>query len=244
MYKIAICDDDRDYRKNIQQIITQEGVIENRELSFHEYDSGEALLKEAALLHHLIFVDIRMPGMDGNKTAELLRKSNDKAVLVYCSGFFEPTPEGINIGQPFRYILKDMYSNNLKKEIRQILLEMQRRVKVHIVTVTEAGKLLQIPINELLYISVAKRGSYLYLEQQERIVEIRCRESIKELYCQLEEQGFEYAHNSYIVNLEKVVSFERTVLRLRGGVQLNISRSKKTQFEEHFMKFLCGRNNK
>ena len=36
----------------------------------------------------------------------------------WCSApaVFEPTPDSINVGQPFRYIMKDLHDRSLKKE--------------------------------------------------------------------------------------------------------------------------------
>lgn len=61
------------------------------------------------ILHELVFIDIRMPGLDGNQTALKLRNYNKDAVLIFYSSYFEPTVDSINFGQPFRYIMKDLH---------------------------------------------------------------------------------------------------------------------------------------
>ncbi len=238
MYTIAICDDDKEYRETIKKIIKGAEIINEEEIQFYDYDSGKKLLSCVDVLHNLIFLDIRMPGIDGNRTAELLRISNKEAVIVFCSNYFEPTLESINIGRPFRYIMKDINDTNLKKEIGDILREIQRKHRMKYLTVTLTGRMIKILINDVLYISIAKRGSFIYKANNGKIEEIHCRETIKELYPKLVDEGFEYAHNSYVVNLEKVVDLNRTSLKLNGGIELNISRSKKRKFEEHFMQFL------
>ncbi|MCA5961504.1 helix-turn-helix transcriptional regulator [Blautia sp. RD014234] len=53
-------------------------------------------------------------GLDGNKSVLKLREYNRAAILVFCSGYFEPTSDSINIGQPFRYIMKDLHDRSLK----------------------------------------------------------------------------------------------------------------------------------
>lgn len=165
-------------------------------------------------------------------------------ILVFCSSYFEPTPDSINIGQPFRYIIKDLHDKSLKCEMPTILSEVKRRFSsVHMVTVTSTGRFMRIHLKEILYICLAKRGCRLYKMKGDHIEEIHCKESLGELYEQLKQQGFVYAHNSYIVNLENVEGVAKNVLSLKGGLQLNISRSRKPQFTEALFKYMqerCG----
>lgn len=68
MYKIAICDDDKNYREKIEKVIETEGILPKSEIRFYEYESGKELLENADILHDLVFMDMRMPGLDGNKS--------------------------------------------------------------------------------------------------------------------------------------------------------------------------------
>ena len=114
MYKIAICDDDKRYRKTIREIVEHENSLHENEIRFYEYESGNELLKHTDILHELVFIDIRMPGLDGNQTALKLRNYNKDAVLIFYSSYFEPTVDSINFGQPFRYIMKDLHDTSLR----------------------------------------------------------------------------------------------------------------------------------
>ena len=68
------------------------------------------------------------------------------------------------------------------------------------------------------------------------------REAFGELYEQLKDQGFAQAHYSYIVNLGKVEGLEKGVLRLKCGIELNVSRAKKEEFTEALFEYLRERN--
>lgn len=157
MYKIAICDDDKRYRKTIREIVEHENSLHENEIRFYEYESGNELLKHTDILHELVFIDIRMPGLDGNQTALKLRNYNKDAVLIFCSSYFEPTVDSINFGQPFRYIMKDLHDTSLRREIAAIMTEVKRRfLNDYAVTVTSAGKIIRIHVENILYVSRAK----------------------------------------------------------------------------------------
>lgn len=152
MYKIAICDDDKRYRKTIREIVEHENSLPENEIRFYEYESGNELLKHTDILHELVFIDIRMPGLDGNQTALKLRNYNKDAVLIFCSSYFEPTVDSINFGQPFRYIMKDLHDTSLRREIEAIMTEVKRRfLNDYAVTVTSAGKIIRIHTFGLIY---------------------------------------------------------------------------------------------
>lgn len=213
MYKIAICDDDKRYRKTIREIVEHENSLPENEIRFYEYESGNELLKHTDILHELVFIDIRMPGLDGNQTALKLRNYNKDAVLIFYSSYFEPTVDSINFGQPFRYIMKDLHDTSLRREIEAIMTEVKRRfLNDYAVTVTSAGKIIRIHVENILYVSRAKRGCVITIVKEQEKETVRCREAFGELCEQLKDQGFAQAHYSYIVNLEKVEGLERGVL--------------------------------
>ncbi len=173
MYKIAICDDDKNYREKIEKVIETEGILPKSEIRFYEYESGKELLENADILHDLVFMDMRMPGLDGNKSVLKLREYNRAAILVFCSGYFEPTPDSINIGQPFRYIMKDLHDRSLKREIPAILSKVKLHCGDYSVTVTSAGRVIRIYTEDILYICLAKRGCSIYVARQGEIDEMQ-----------------------------------------------------------------------
>lgn len=239
MFKVAICDDDKTYRKIVREIVCEySGNAEN--IAFYEYFSGENLLADIHQMHDLLFLDIQMPKMDGNQTAKAFRDMNKDAVLVFCTNYQNPTVESFKV-QPYRYIMKDLCNRTLEEEMPGIIREMMARAQVSYLNITDDGKIYRIPVNQILYISVVKRGSIVHQYSNMPDKEISCRETVKELYAQLSGMGFEYAHNSYIVNMANIIHVSRNVITLKDNTELNISRSRRSQFDETFSNFLHKR---
>lgn len=199
MYKIAICDDDKRYRKTIREIIEHENSLSENEIRFYEYESGNELLKHTDILHELVFIDIRMPGLDGNQTALKLRNYNKDAVLIFYSSYFEPTVDSINFGQPFRYIMKDLHDTSLRREIAAIMTEVKRRfLNDYAVTVTSAGKIIRIHVENILYVSRAKRGCEITIVKEQEKETVRCREAFGELCEQLKDASIELLNKKIV----------------------------------------------
>jgi len=220
MYKIAICDDDKNYREKIEKVIETEGILPKSEIRFYEYESGKELLKNADILHDLVFMDMRMPGLDGNKSVLKLREYNRAAILVFCSGYFEPTSDSINIGQPFRYIMKDLHDRSLKREIPAILSKVKLHCGDSSVTVTSAGRVIRIYTEDILYICLAKRGCSI---SPASIVGTRIvRECIKQGNDYIDPFG-EGDVEKYIVDNKSMIGDKKTRIILSSGTYPGLS---------------------
>lgn len=236
MYKIAICDDEELYRKKLIRYLLQEERLKDK-AQFFEYTDGKELLEQVGCCHDLIFLDIQMKETDGNQAARILRNSNQNAILVFCTNYYRLTPETLKV-HPFRYIMKDFDDRTLKKELPVIIEEMLQKVHPPTLAVAGDGELHLVEVPDILYIVIQKRGTRVFFHAGGSVCSIPCKESLREMYAMTRKWGFEYAHNSYIVNFANIMQLRKNILELRGDIQLNISRSKKQQFDEHFTEYL------
>lgn len=235
-YKIAICDDDDLYTSYIQRLVTD---LYDGEIEFFRYSSGESLIKDVWVMHDVVFLDIQLGGIDGTETARKLRETNKNAVLVFCSGMVNPTPESIKV-TPYRYLLKQYDDETMRGELIDVLDKMIRSYKEEYIIAKNEDGMCRIFINDIVYISKAKRGSRIHLREPEIYGaedDFLSELHVLKLYAQLGKFGFEFAHNSYLVNCRWVVRFEKTFLVLEGGGELNISRSQYGEFKKSFIKF-------
>ena len=86
---IAICDDEDIFRKHFRELLLKESFVQNTDIQVWECASGEELLaacSEAGFHADVIFLDIRMKGMDGMEAAgrEMPARLFDQSVGI-CS---------------------------------------------------------------------------------------------------------------------------------------------------------------
>lgn len=236
IYKIAICDDEKNYVEYIKELISQ---CFHGNLEFYTYSSGESLLRDSDIMHDALFIDMQLNGIDGTETARKLRAVNRNAVLVFCSGVVNPTPESIKL-TPYRFLLKQFDDKTMRHEIMEVLDKMVKSYKEEYILARGEDGITRVYIKDIAYISKAKRGSQIHLVEPDKYEitgELVANMHVSELYDQLHKYGFEFAHNSYLVNCRWVVRFDKAYLVLEGGGELNISRSHYSEFKRGFIRF-------
>lgn len=230
MYQIGICDDDPMFIKYIERLFDEEGL----EAEFHEYLSGEELIRNMKERDgfDLLVLDVMMPGMDGNETAKEFRTQFSDTLLVFCSGICKPTVESFET-TPYRYWLKEYTEEKMKEEIQDVLRKMEKDKKVSpFVTAKKGSRILKLTADQIYYIAIAKKGTKIYCEGENEIY--TSSKKLAEFYEQLKEFGFAYAHNSYIVNLKHVAVVSLKEMELKNGKKLTISRARAKEFRKAF----------
>jgi len=79
--RVLVVDDEKGIREALQQ------VLEYEEIEVQACASGsEALVRYAEFRPHLVFLDVKMQGMDGLETLRKLRELDPRAQVVMISG--------------------------------------------------------------------------------------------------------------------------------------------------------------
>ena len=237
LYNIAICDDDRSFIKYLEEKIYQCGLKQN-DIIFYEFLSGEEFVRKMDEMPScsLLILDMQMKKMNGYATAKHFREMYPDSVLAFCSGVYSPTDESFKT-TPYRYLQKNYSDEKMLHELGEIVKKMIATKDVPFITGKNHYNLIKLRPNDILYIANDKRGSRIHVREETKNYSfedrITTRLKLAELYGTLKEYGFEYAHNSYIVNLNYVIKFNSNgVLKLANGCELNVSRSKLKFFRQ------------
>lgn len=233
MYKIAICDDDAEYIRELEDMIL-EGSENNLSFQFYEYGSGEELLSGEFDEMDVIFLDIKMHKMDGNQTAFCLKENGYQGMMVQCSGIYMPTPETIKVS-PYRYLLKQDAREKNISEIREIIDQMVQRKNCYQIEGSYLRRKMYFRVSDIVFITHHQKGSVLHLKREKAVRyqrgQIIVPYNFKKLYGLLESADFAIPHNSYMVNLHYISYFnaEKEFFVLEGK-EFTMSRGKKKAF--------------
>lgn len=247
MYKIAICEDDKDYIDILKRIIANTDLVDMNSVQFFEFYSGEQLYLSAEADFDVVIMDIQMDKMDGYETAMYLREQDSKFLLVFCSGVIKPTPKFFK-ADAYRYLLKDLPENEIRDEMSEIIKEMiTRKQYPYLMCKYTAGKdQVRVYAESILYIAIYHSGSEVgvcgKLKKMYPNETLRVNESINKIGEVFNEScGFVRIHNSYIVNMAHIEHTTPQTVTLNGGIVLNIARSKSQYFQAEFAKFMSSK---
>lgn len=244
MYYVAICDDDLNYATYIECLFYKHIGIKPDEIAFYKYSSGEELIKdfEKQIPFHLLILDMKMEGMNGDDTAIEFRKKYPHTIIVFCSGLCFPTVKSFEVNA-YRYLLKKYCTDKMINELNVIVDELHRRGEAHTVSLTYRNETSFILQDDILFITKRKHGSSVFLydrgikQSKERV----CNKTVSQLYDEIDPFLFAYAHNSYFVNMQHVIRFKINEVKLVDGTVLNISRSKEREFKNKMAIYLSNR---
>lgn len=241
MYKIVICDSDQNYIKELEGII-RECNKNQRDLSFIEFYSGEELLENLPMDSDVLFMNIKLDGMDGNEAAVKAVEARYQGLLIQFSDTVMPTLETIKIS-PYRYLLKQAGKKAVCEEIYEILAEMDRQKARFALEASYRREKIIIRTMDIVYITHHKKGSVLHLNQEyqgqypegQLITPYKFRELLE----MLSPIGFVCPHQSYLVNLRYVSSFNQTSELVElDGEQMSVARGRIAQFAKDFARYI------
>ncbi len=246
--RIAICDDYQEDIEYLRQLIL-ECEICPKEVELSVFYTGEELLKNFSKFN-LIFLDIKLNGINGIQTAELIRLKDQEVPIVFFTNFDLQTSKVIKT-HPIHYLIKRDSMEQNKAMIHDVLKKVCNQEEVPRLFVAYGGKTFILPLSDILYISILDKGTAIWLTDERRLEifgelkrnqdlmaqTIKSGVKLETYYEKLKNNGFIYAKKSYIINAQLIISRYKDSVLLKGGYELTIARSKKKQFDDQFTEF-------
>lgn len=220
MLRIGICDDEAGARTALAHAVRQQLEPDGEDLTIYEFSSGEGALgwldKHTGELD-LLFLDIEMNGISGMETAQRIRQTDERLLLVFVTGYADFVFDGYAVSA-LDYIMKPVQSARLSAVLRRVYGALQRQ-SPQMYTLRNADGLYRVPKESILYLYSDKRLVTLVSRDREYIFYGRLDEVAQELG-----EGFVRIHQRYLVRGAAVDRIEGSSVRF-GNAELPISRA-------------------
>jgi two-component system response regulator LytT len=183
----------------------------------------------------LIFLDIQMPDLTG---LEFIRTLKNKPKIIFATAYPNYALEGFKL-EVIDYLLKPFNYEEFLISVRKVqnLIELERKAMNKVESNEEflflksEYKIRRINFNDIKYIEGLKDYVKVYTVNEDK--PILSLSSLKILESKLPQDKFMRVHRSFIVNLEKIDTIDRSRI-VFGKTYIPVS----NQYKEKFQKFL------
>lgn len=229
---IAVCDDDPAVSSGLAMLL--EALLRERSINcaIDIFSNGEELCRKIQQYKYdLLFLDIGLPGQNGIEVGHFIRDKllNEQIPIVYMSS---QTDQAMRLFElhPINFLEKPLTADMLRGVVDRYLRIAGRNSQIF--TYHKNRQNVHIAIPDILYFENIKR--------QVRIVTSHGEDefygSLKQIYPQLQDQGFLFIHYSFLVNGNRIISYEYDQILMDNHILLPISQSHRKNLKNSYSK--------
>jgi two-component system, LytTR family, response regulator LytT len=235
---ILAVDDERSQLEDLARLLRSFPVVEEVECAF---DGADALVKASAQHFDAIFLDVRMPDLDGVELGRVLRRFASPPELVFVSAYDHAAVEAFEL-RAVDYLLKPVSRQRLEEALDRVATAVESGAAA--VNGDRDHHIASAPESEMIAVAALRggatrliaRGSILYLQSHGDFVRVvtedgryLLRSTLNELEHRWEPYGFVRIHRQYLANLTRAVELRPLLggtaeLTLAGGHTIPIAR--------------------
>ena len=231
MLSIAVCDDEMLDCCNMARDIKD--ILEEMEITcvIRQFYNGKELL-QAAENFDIIFLDIMMYGMNGMRTAQLLREKAFQDILVFVSSSREYVFDAYDV-EAFYYLVKPVDRNKLKNILRRAVVKLEQDPQDFII-INKERQNKKLLLKDIFYFEI--NGRVVFVHSAGGIFDYY--DQIGVLEQSLRSKGFFRCHKSFLVNLKYVDTYDRKEVILDNGEKIIIAKRRYEDFCQAILEFM------
>lgn len=236
MLNIAVVDDEDEVVAKIKEYVKSyfEEEMKDIEYKLDAFSSGVSFLSSPFNAYDIVFLDIRMPAMDGLDVAREYRLENQNACLVFITNLAEMAIHGYEVSA-MDFIVKPVsytdFCYTLKKAIKWVRFNLQESVSI-----VSRRRIVKLPVAGILFVESSKHKMIYHTVSGD----VEGWASMSETENMLTQYKFARCNSCYLVNLRHVDEIAGNEVCI-GDYRLGISRNRKASFMRTFMSYLDGK---
>lgn len=218
MIRTVVVDDESPAREELVYILEKQKEVQVIGQASHGL---EAINLNRKLKPDLIFLDIKMPKLNGIEVANRLLKEPHVPYIVFVTAYEEYALEAFEVNA-MDYILKPVCEERLQRGLNKIIDRMRNENRdyynrlnklledlnstesMNIISVYNSGKLIPLEHKDIIYATVEDKSTVIISTKGK--FTINC--TLGELDNRLNSLHFFRSHKSYLINLDMIESIE------------------------------------
>lgn len=220
MVRIALVEDDAEYRKELEEYLNRYGKESSQKFQISVFTDGDEIVENYKADYDIILMDIEMTFMDGMTAAEKIRESDSEVVIIFITNMPQYVMKGYTV-DALDYVLKPVSYFAFSQRIDRALSRMKKRTKKFI-SIAIKGGIQKLDVSRITYIEVQDHDLVYHTEEAEYLT----KGVLSEVEKELEQDHFFRCSKCYLVNLECVESVQNNDVQV-GKVWIQVSRARK-----------------
>ena len=235
MYHIAIVEDEKEFSVQLVEYLKQYERENGVEFKISVFYDGESVLKDYTPVYDAIFLDIQLTGIDGMKTAEIIREMDEEVVLMFITNMAQYAISGYSVGA-LDFVMKPINYYTFAMKVGRVLKRVQKKAKEqHAIILSLPTGMKRLDAKQIYFVEIQNRMLHYHTDEGEFVVK-GTMQSVEET---LESNSFAKCNHWYMVNLMHVKEVKKNIAVV-GEFELEISRRNKPAFLKALTEYLGG----
>ena len=232
--RIAVCEDNNIVAAFMEDYIAS---MDAENIEYEIFTSGDDLIhymERENVTFNILFMDIEMPGRNGIETSAYVREKDKYALIIFITDHKEYVYEVFDV-LPFRFLIKPVTREALNLVMKKAFEHFNLTKQVFFFKQNKTQ--LQVAFDEIIYFEGNLRKVRLVTTGGEYDFYGKISEVVKKLDGNL----FLQIHNSYIVNMDQIRKISESVVLLKSGSALPISKKYREYVRQKHIQYMAWR---
>ena len=243
--QIALCDDEIAELEKTEQILNAyEQKYPDSDFVVQRFEGTDELLamvKEGNYLPDLVFLDIYMPGEQGEniplgmEAAKKLRDMGSGVKLIFLTASREYALEAFDV-EASCYLVKPISEDKLFSKLDRFVEETEQERRKSILLKRD-GRIMKVPLNDVVYCEAQGKRQCIYMADGTELIQNLTIAKIYDMCSVCRE--FVRVGVSYITNLEHIDSLNAQEMQMDNGHKIYLPRGTYRCLREQYFEYYC-----
>ena len=230
--KIAICDNELYYVKNVRERI--ERYFQDNGTVINEYQSSNRLIDDFHNHEYdIIFLDVKMDDIDGINVAKRIKEIKPNCIIIFISAYPQYIHDSYRV-DAFQFLTKPINDDLFRDELDRAI----KKYKTMTIPVTFNTSIGTITLKSNLIVYLETSYKNYKLSTISGIPYYGSTKGLTSIKKELINHNFCYINRSTLINLDLVQSIINDTVLMSSGDILLITKTKKDKFKKKFLQGL------
>ena len=237
MINVAIVEDEAEHFETLRKYLNRYADEQHESFSVSVFDNAVTFLEKYTASYDVVFMDVKMPYMNGITAAHKLRQLDGDVILFFVTIMQQYAIRGYEL-DAMDYIVKPVWYHEFALKFAKAMdrLEARSGTGREMLVPTETG-LMKLRLRDIIYVEVKNHHCIFHTNKGDH----RQYQSLKYVEERLPSDKFVKCNNYCLVNLAYVEAIRGSVAVV-SGEELEISRPRKKEFGRRVAEYYEGRS--